>query len=123
MRKTIPGAKPTPFDFTEIYKSKIEPKIDEIIKLCTVFKIPIFVTVCTKNTPTKSHYENYSVSPDTREVVLADDNIQKHLCITLGFDTIYRADEEFNFDSDADVATNDDFVSEVDDNDDEKDGD
>ncbi len=97
MRKTIPNAKSTPFDATEVFKSKIEPKIDEIIKLCTVFKIPIFITACTKNTASKSSYENYAVTADTRELVLADDNIQKHMCITLGYDTIYRAEEEFDY--------------------------
>ncbi len=97
MRQTDVNAAITPFDKAATYKSKIEPLIQELVKQCTVHNIPMFVTCCVKNTPDGAEYKNQCVPPDAYGLNLSDDNIQKHLCIQLGFDTIYRSEEEFDF--------------------------
>lgn len=101
MRKTDPESHITEFDKASVYKQKIEPLINEIVKLCTIHDIPMYITCCVSNSEEGSEYKNNCVSAETRGLNLADDNIQKHLCIQLGFDTIYRSEAEFDFEDDA----------------------
>lgn len=97
MRQTDPLKPITEFDKDAVYKSKIEPAVTELVKLCTIYGIPMYITCCVSNDATGTEYRNNCVSAETRGLNLTDDNIQKHLCIQLGFDTIYRSEAEFDF--------------------------
>ena len=101
MRRTDPSKPVTPFDKDEVYKQKIEPLINEIVKLCTIYNIPMYISCCVANDEEYTEYKNNCVSAETRDLNLADDNIQKYLCIQLGFDTVYRSEAEFDFEDDA----------------------
>lgn len=101
MRKTDVEKPITPFDKSAAYKSHIEPLVSELMKQCTVYNIPMFVTCCVKNDVNGSEYKNQAVSPDAHGLNLADDNIQKHIGLLLGFDVIYRAEDDFDFEDDA----------------------
>ena len=100
MRRTDVEKPITPFD-KSAYKANIEPLINELVKQCTVYDIPMFVTCCILNRESGSDYKNQAVTADARGLNLADDNIQKHMCLQLGFDTVYRSNEEFDFEDDA----------------------
>lgn len=97
MRQTDTEQRITPFDKTSEYKTHIEPLINNLMKQCTIYNIPMFVTCCTRNTAEGSEYKNQAVTPDTHGLNLTDDNIQKHIGLLLGFDVIYRAEENFDF--------------------------
>ena len=97
MRRTDPEKAITPFDKSSIYRSKIEPIVAELVKQCTVYNIPMYVTCCIANSEKETEYKNQCVAPDAHGLNLSDDNIQKHLCIKLGFDTIYRMEEAFDY--------------------------
>lgn len=101
MRQTDITAEITPFAKYSIYQSKIEPLINELVKLCTIHKIPMYVTCCVANDETGSDFKNNGVGADVLNLNLTDDNIQKHMCIQLGFDTVYRSEEIFDFEDDA----------------------
>ena len=101
MRKTDVEKPITPFDKSATYKSTIEPLVQELIKQCTVHNIPTFITCCISNDENGSEYRNQAVTPDAHGINLADDNIQKHICLQLGFDTVYRSNDDFDFEDDA----------------------
>lgn len=101
MRKTDIEKPITPFDKSAVYKSHIEPLVAELMKQCTIYNIPMFVTCCVTNNENGSDYKNQCVAPDSHGLNLTDDNIQKHMCIQLGFDTVYRSNDEFDFEDNA----------------------
>ena len=101
MRRTDESRPITPFNKEHEYKQKIEPLITELVKLCTIYNIPMYVTCCTSNTDKKTEYKNSCVGAEVHNLNLTDDNIQKHICIQLGFDTIFRSETEFDFEDDA----------------------
>lgn len=97
MRKTDIEKPITVFDKAAAYKANIEPLVAELVKMCTVHNIPMYVTCCIANDAQGSEYKSQAVSADAHGLNLTDDNIQKHLCIRLGFDTVYRSEAEFDF--------------------------
>lgn len=101
MRKTDVDKPVTPFDKSSAYKSHIEPLVTELVKQCTVYNIPMYITCCIANDGNGSTYKNQAVTPDAHGLNLADDDIQKHMCLQLGFDTVYRSNEDFDFEDDA----------------------
>lgn len=101
MRRTDVEKPVTPFDKSAAYKANIEPLVQELMKQCTVHDIPMFVTCCITNTESGSEYKNQAVTPDAHGLNLADDNIQKHMCLQLGFDTVYRSNDDFDFEDGA----------------------
>lgn len=48
------------FDYSLKYKKEIKPLIDELMKKCAINQMPMFVSVCTKCTPSEVHFENNS---------------------------------------------------------------
>ena len=101
MRRTDIEKPITPFDKSASYKANIEPLVQELVKQCTIHGIPMFVTCCIGNSAQCSEYKNQAVTPDAHGMNLADDNIQKHMCLQLGFDTVYRSNDDFDFEDDA----------------------
>lgn len=84
----------TPFNKREIYESLLEEKIIELKRLCHMEKIPMFITVCLENNENGTTYEKEMVSAATCDFDLADDQIAKHVNVSLGFDTIQPSVEE-----------------------------
>lgn len=101
MRRTDTEKPITPFDKSAAYKAHIEPLVNELMKQCTVHNIPMFVTCCVANNNVGSEYKNQAVTADAHGLNLADDDIQKHICLKLGFDTVYRSNDNFDFEDDA----------------------
>lgn len=83
----------TPFNKTNEYKTLVAEKIMELKQLCHMYKIPMFVTVCIKNTEDKTVYEKEMISAATCGYQLADNQIAKHINVTLGFDTVQSTPE------------------------------
>jgi hypothetical protein len=99
MRQTDIDTEITPFDKANAYRNHVAPLIAEMVKQCTIHGIPMFVTCCIANDEHGSEYKSDAVTPDSHGLNLADDNIQKHICLKLGFDTVYHCDPDFDFDS------------------------
>lgn len=70
------------------YEELIAPKVEELQRLCHIYKIPMFVTVCVGNNEHKTEYIKEMVSAATCGFELTDDQIAKHVNVSLGFDTI-----------------------------------
>ena len=83
----------TPFNKNSEYKSLLADKILELKQLCHICKIPMFITVCVKNTEKETFYEKEMISAATCGYELADNQIAKHVNVTLGFDTVQSTPE------------------------------
>lgn len=83
----------TSFNKSNEYKSIVAAKIMELKQLCHMYKIPMFVTVCVRNTDEKSYYEKEMISAATCGYELTDNQIVKHVNVSLGFDTVQSTPE------------------------------
>lgn len=84
----------TVFDKRKEYETLIAEKVIELKKLCHMQKVPMFITVCIANDESGTEYEKEMVSATTCGYTLFDDQIAKHVNVTLGFDTIQPSSEE-----------------------------
>lgn len=78
----------TNFDKRAEYTELISEKVMELKKLCHMQRMPMFITVCVANDASGTLYEKEMVSAATCGVDLADNQIAKHVNVSLGFDTI-----------------------------------
>lgn len=76
------------------YDSLIADKVMELKRLCHMYKMPMFVTVCVKNTESETEYEKEMISAVTCGYELTDNQITKHVNVSLGFDTVQPKPEE-----------------------------
>lgn len=83
----------TVFNKRDEYNSLIAEKVTEIKRLCHIHRIPMFITLCLENTESKSVYEKEMISSATCGCELSDDQIAKHVNVSLGFDTIQPSQE------------------------------
>ena len=83
----------TVFDKRNEYTALIADKVMEIKRLCHIHKIPMFITLCVENTESKSVYEKEMISAATCGHELTDDQIVKHVNVSLGFDTVQPSQE------------------------------
>lgn len=81
------------FDKRRVYKEQIEAKVIELKQLCHMQKIPMFITLCLGDDGKETFYEKEMVSPMTCNYKITDDQIAKHVNVTLGFDTIQPSSE------------------------------
>ena len=81
------------FDKRKLYEEQIESKVIELKQLCHMHKIPLFISLCLANNAQETIYEKEMVSSATCNYELTDDQIIKHVNVTLGFDTIQPTSE------------------------------
>ena len=78
----------TIFDKRESYDSLIAEKVTELKKLCHLQKVPMFITLCVANTEEGAVYQKEMISAATCGYEISNDQIAKHVNVTLGFDTV-----------------------------------
>lgn len=83
----------TVFDKTEFYSKEISDKVDELVRICTREKMPMFISICVKNDDKETEYKNDMVSAYPLEVHLKDDMIPRFVNILNGFVTTPKKDE------------------------------
>ena len=99
----------TKFDKREDYDLLIAEKVAELKRLCHLQKIPMFITLCVANTDTEAVYKKEMISAATCGYELSDDQIAKHVNVSLGFDTVPPMSDR---DSDTDEIEVDDYIEE-----------
>lgn len=91
----------TIFDKTDFYSKEIASKVDELVKICTREKMPMFISVCVKNDENNTEYKNDMVSAYPLDVRLNDDMIPRFVNILNGFITTPKKDDlEIEFSND-----------------------
>lgn len=84
----------TLFDKRKEYEALVMEKVIELKRICHMEKIPMFITVCVENTANETIYEKEMVSAATCDYDLTDDQIAKHVNVSLGFDTLQPSVED-----------------------------
>ena len=78
----------TTFNKKKEYGDLIADKVADLQRLCHMHKIPMFITLCVENNSKKTEYVKEMVSAATCGIELTDNQIAKHVNVSLGFDTI-----------------------------------
>lgn len=78
----------TEFNKRAEFDALLSEKVSELKRICHMHKIPMFVTFCIENNEKESVYEKEMISCATCGFELTDDQIAKHVNVSLGFDTI-----------------------------------
>ncbi len=81
-------AAPVPFDFTEIYKTDIEPKLQEIRHICVVHGIPFFFSAAVKEDGKSTTYEIQHMLTGSAGINLSDNRLERHIAVECGFDVL-----------------------------------
>lgn len=90
---------PNNFDKTHEYEDEILDLVTKLRIACNRNKVPMFVSVCVKNTDKETLYKNEMVSAVSSGIKLKDDKIVKFVNVLNGFDTVPKADNDvFDFD-------------------------
>lgn len=86
----------TIYDKTEIYEKEIVPKLAEIKKICELNDIPFFNCVAVKNAEDGTVYKYDGILTGSKQIKLADDQFEKHLCVANGFDVKTSTEVDFS---------------------------
>ena len=83
----------TTFNKQKEYEDLVREKVNDLKKLCHIQRMPMFITICTKNDDKETVYEKEMVSAATCGHELFDNQIAKHVNVSLGFDTVQPSSE------------------------------
>lgn len=78
------------FDKKAIFESECRDLLNELVLRCSIHRIPFFWTVAVANNPEGTEYIRDAVGIASRKIILADDQISKHLAVSAGFDVTNR---------------------------------
>ena len=82
----------TVYNKQEVWDELCAAAIRELVGLCSIHEIPLFVTACIRNDRSGSLYVNDMVNPDVRGIILKEDHLPKHLAVMRGYD-VYLPDK------------------------------
>lgn len=95
--------KVTIFDKRDIFKKELKEKLKEIETLCSVYRIPYFMSFCVASEEENTHYENYYLSPGQTGIQLAQNQFRHHVNILNGFYTTPYPTPTYVFTGDNDL--------------------
>jgi hypothetical protein len=75
----------TEYEADKEQKKEIEEKIKELLELCQINRIPMFLSVALQNDKNGTKYKNIMYSAKVHDIRLTDDQIEKHILISNGF--------------------------------------
>ena len=86
------------FDYSKYVQKDLREHLKAIETYCHKNKIPYFLTICTKSTPTETEYIADALVPIEMNLTLADDQIRKMICVKRGFEVFPVKIDEFEVD-------------------------
>jgi len=94
------------FNKEKIYEEKVVPILDELKKVCSAERIPMFASFAVKNDPVDTKYKSTAVSTINDEIVLTKDYIREYINIQNGFRTYYEEMETVDMEKEFGVDDN-----------------
>ena len=80
----------TIFDKEEVFKTQVQPLIDELMIVCNRHEIPLFVGSCYKNDYDGTKYKLELISPTANNIYLADNKFVDWVNVYNGFTTVLK---------------------------------
>lgn len=66
----------------------LDKKVQELLEICQIEHLPMFLSVAVENTDETTTYKNVVYGAKSHNMGLADDRIEKHILIANGFDAV-----------------------------------
>lgn len=83
----------TVFDKEKVFNDEIKGKLDEIVALCNINRIPFFYSACVANNENGAKYKSDAICASEKGIFMEEDKIAKHIAVCAGFDVIpHRSD-------------------------------
>ena len=71
----------------------ITKKMDELLELCQIYKLPMFASVAVENDNEHTIYKNCMFGGRVHDVILTEDQIQNHILVANGFKAVPPREE------------------------------
>lgn len=78
----------TSFELTRDAKKEIDNKLEELLELCRIHRVPMFASIVTGNSEEGTVYNNITYNSPSHGIELKDDQIRKHILVSNGFDVV-----------------------------------
>lgn len=66
-------------------REKLKHRLEDLLRICQLYDIPLFATVAVEDTETDTNYESVVYGPASHCIKLKDDRIRKHILVQDGF--------------------------------------
>lgn len=80
------------FAISEVATKAAKEKIEELLDICQLNGIPMFVCIVTDNSEEGTKYYNQLYSAKAHAIALTDDQIARHILIANGFKPVPKRD-------------------------------
>lgn len=84
----IGDMKITKFELTKDAKKAIDKKLEELLELCRIHRVPMFTSIAIGNSEEGTEYNNVTYNSPSHGIELKDDQIRKHILVSNGFDVV-----------------------------------
>lgn len=68
--------------------SKAQEKVMELLEICQQYQIPMFVSIAADDDGNETQYFNQMYSSKAHNILLSDDQIEKHVLVAGGFSVV-----------------------------------
>lgn len=83
----------TKFDKKEYFKRECQPLLNDLVNKCSVHDLPFFFSACVESTENETVYIADGVMTGSKDIVLFDDRIKRHMLVQSGLDVRPKATE------------------------------
>ena len=83
----------TKYKTTKQAEDAIVKKMNELLELCQIYKVPMFTSVALQNNEEETVYKNIMFGGKIHDIILKEDQIQNHILVANGFKAVPRREE------------------------------
>lgn len=87
------NTKLTKYTVPKYAEEDINKKLNELLELCQIYKIPMFASVALENDMSHTKYKNIMFGGVVHGINLKEDHIQNHILIANGFKAVPPREE------------------------------
>lgn len=78
----------TKFELSTTAKNEIDNKLEELLELCRIHRVPMFTSIAIGNSDEGTEYNNVTYNSPSHGIELKNDQIRKHILVANGFDVV-----------------------------------
>lgn len=78
----------TKYDLDEATREKLDSAMLQILQICQINRLPMFISVAVKNNEEETEYKSYVYSSTSNYVNLTNDQIRKHMLIANNYEAV-----------------------------------
>lgn len=78
----------TNFELSKTAKKEIDDKLEELLELCRIHRVPMFASIVIGNSEKGTKYNNVTYNAPSHGITLTDDQIRRHILVSNKFDVV-----------------------------------